>query len=177
MIHHMCETWSQHTWWLCSHPGLGALKPGCDRSGIRGMLTVGRNLDRTGQPLLTFATLIFLNLPQSFSHPLMLYSDYSYLITSKVLYPKWLLGLGDLILGTKTKLFFYLSTSMFVLLILIWFGFLIECDELWSSVRNFIYIYLGIKEIYKITNQLRLSLIKNVSSLIDPPYLKRYSLT
>ena len=30
------------------------LKPGCDRSGIRGMLTVGRNLDRTGQPLPTF---------------------------------------------------------------------------------------------------------------------------
>jgi hypothetical protein len=25
------------------------LKPGCDRSGIRGMLTVGRNLDRNGQ--------------------------------------------------------------------------------------------------------------------------------
>jgi hypothetical protein len=30
------------------------LKPGCDRSGIRGMLTVGRNLDRTGQPLSTY---------------------------------------------------------------------------------------------------------------------------
>jgi hypothetical protein len=30
------------------------LKPGCDRSGIRGMLTVGRNLDRTGQPMLTY---------------------------------------------------------------------------------------------------------------------------
>jgi hypothetical protein len=30
------------------------LKSGCDRSGIRGMLTVGRNLDRTGQPLSTF---------------------------------------------------------------------------------------------------------------------------
>jgi hypothetical protein len=29
-------------------------KPGCDRSGIRGMLTVGRNLDRTGQPLSTY---------------------------------------------------------------------------------------------------------------------------
>ena len=32
----------------------GAPKPGCDRSGIRGMLTVGRNLDRTGQPLSTY---------------------------------------------------------------------------------------------------------------------------
>ena len=32
----------------------GSLKPGCDRSGIRGMFTVGRNLDRTGQPLSTY---------------------------------------------------------------------------------------------------------------------------
>jgi hypothetical protein len=31
MIHHMCETWSQHTWWLCSRPGLGAPKSGCDK--------------------------------------------------------------------------------------------------------------------------------------------------
>jgi hypothetical protein len=31
MIHHMCETWSQHTWWLCSRPCLGAPKPGCDK--------------------------------------------------------------------------------------------------------------------------------------------------
>jgi hypothetical protein len=31
MNHHMCETWSQHTWWLCSRPGLGALKSGCDK--------------------------------------------------------------------------------------------------------------------------------------------------
>jgi hypothetical protein len=30
------------------------LKPGCDRSGIRGMLIVGRNLDRTRQPILTY---------------------------------------------------------------------------------------------------------------------------
>jgi hypothetical protein len=26
----MCETWSQHTWCLCSRPGLYAPKPGCD---------------------------------------------------------------------------------------------------------------------------------------------------
>jgi hypothetical protein len=32
----------------------GPLKSGCDRSGIRGMLTVGRNLDRTRQPILTY---------------------------------------------------------------------------------------------------------------------------
>jgi hypothetical protein len=35
------------------HPDL-SLKPGCDRSGIRGMLTVGRNLDRTRQPIFTY---------------------------------------------------------------------------------------------------------------------------
>jgi hypothetical protein len=34
MIHHMCETWSQHTWWLCSRPGFGPLKPGCDTNSI-----------------------------------------------------------------------------------------------------------------------------------------------
>jgi hypothetical protein len=45
------------------------LKPGCDRSGIRGMLTVGRNLDRTGQPLSTYlATLILSKLFLIFSH-------------------------------------------------------------------------------------------------------------
>ena len=32
------------------HPAL-SLKSGCDRSGIRGMLTVGWNLDRNGQTL------------------------------------------------------------------------------------------------------------------------------
>jgi hypothetical protein len=68
MNHHMCETWSQHTWWLCSRPGFGPLKSGCDRSGIRGMLTVGRNLDRTGQPFSTYLchSDSFLNFSQSF---------------------------------------------------------------------------------------------------------------
>jgi hypothetical protein len=28
----MCETWSQHTWCLCSRPGFGPLKSGCDSS-------------------------------------------------------------------------------------------------------------------------------------------------
>ena len=32
------------------HPAL-SLESGCDRSGIRGMLTVGRHLDRNGQTL------------------------------------------------------------------------------------------------------------------------------
>jgi hypothetical protein len=39
---------------IISRPGFGPLKPGCDRSGIRAILTVGRNLDKTGQPLLTY---------------------------------------------------------------------------------------------------------------------------
>jgi hypothetical protein len=60
------------------------LKPGCDRSGIIGMLTVGRNLDRTGQPLLIFATLILSKLFLIFSHLFSLYSNYSYLFISKV---------------------------------------------------------------------------------------------
>jgi hypothetical protein len=51
-------------------------KPGCDRSGMRGMLAVGRNLDRTGQPLLIFATLILSKLFLIFSHLLLLYSAY-----------------------------------------------------------------------------------------------------
>jgi hypothetical protein len=81
MIHHMCETLSHHTWCLCSRPGLGAPKPECDRSGIRGMLTVGRNLDRTGQP---FSTYLFLSkLFLTFSHLFPLYSDYSYLFLLK----------------------------------------------------------------------------------------------
>jgi hypothetical protein len=64
------------------HPTL-FLKFGCDRSGIRGMLTVGRNLDRTGQPLLTYLTLILSKLFLIFSHLFSLYSDYSYLILLK----------------------------------------------------------------------------------------------
>jgi hypothetical protein len=47
----MCETLSQHT--FDSRPGL-APKSECDISGIRGMLNIGRNLDRTGQPLPTY---------------------------------------------------------------------------------------------------------------------------
>jgi hypothetical protein len=151
MIHHMCETWSQHTWWWCSRPGLGAPKPGCDRSGIRGMLTVGRNLDRTGQPLLlTFATLILFELSLIFSHLFPLYSDYSYLFLLKTNVdftlwnpvPKVTLGIGDLLLGTKNKIIFckYLYAWVFVLMILVWFGSLIECDELWSNVHNYICI-------------------------------------
>jgi hypothetical protein len=48
------------------------------------MLTVGQNLDRTGQPLLIFATLILSKLFLTFSHLFPLYSDYSYLFLLKI---------------------------------------------------------------------------------------------
>jgi hypothetical protein len=61
--------------WLCS------LKPGCDRSGIRAMLTVGRDLDRNEQ------TLTYL----SYSHLFPLDSNYSYLflLKTKVDFTLW----------------------------------------------------------------------------------------
>jgi hypothetical protein len=68
-------------------PGASTTCPGIGwdvTSGIRAMLTVGQNLDRTGQPLPTYlATLILSKLFLIFSHLLLLYSDYSYLFTSK----------------------------------------------------------------------------------------------
>jgi hypothetical protein len=61
------------------------LETGCDRSGIRGMLTVGRNLDRNGQPLHTYLCYsdFFSKLILIFSHLFQLYSDYSYLVFLK----------------------------------------------------------------------------------------------
>jgi hypothetical protein len=56
------------------HPAL-SLKTRCDRSGIRGMLTVGRNLDGTGQPLPTYLTLNLSILFLIQSHLLLFYSD------------------------------------------------------------------------------------------------------
>jgi hypothetical protein len=44
MIHHMCETWSQQTWWLCSRPGFGPLKPGCDNDTISNLRNENANL-------------------------------------------------------------------------------------------------------------------------------------
>jgi hypothetical protein len=63
------------------HPAL-SLKTGCDRSGIRGMLTVGRNLDRNGQTL-TSTTMILSKLFLIISHIFPPYSDYSYLFLLK----------------------------------------------------------------------------------------------
>jgi hypothetical protein len=152
MIHHMCETWSQHTWWLCSRPGLGALKPGCVRSGIRGMLTVGRNLDRTGQPLFTYLCYsdFFSKLFLIFPHLFPLYSDYSYLFTLKTKVdftlwnhvPKVTFRNRKPNLRNKNKTIIFLYAWMLVLMIFFWFGSLIECDGLWINVHNYICIYI-----------------------------------
>jgi hypothetical protein len=77
---------------IISRLGFRPLKSRCDRSGIRGMLTVGRNLDRIGQPLPTYlATLILSKLFLIFSHLLLLYSDDSYLffLKTKVNFTLW----------------------------------------------------------------------------------------
>jgi hypothetical protein len=78
------------------------------------------------------------------------------------LYLKWPLGIGDLILGTK-KLFLgrYLYAWMFVLMIPVWFGYLIECDEFGviSTIAS-AYTNRHKKYIHKITRQPRLSSIK-----------------
>jgi hypothetical protein len=74
----------------------------------------------------------------------------------------------------------YLYAWVIVLMILVWFGFLIECDELWSNVHNYIYIYvyayIYINKIHETAKQLRLSSIKVYLFYIDPSYLKRLSL-
>jgi hypothetical protein len=149
-MHHMCETWSQHIWCLCSRPGFGPLKSGCYRSGIRGMLTVGRNLDRTGQPILTYLTLILSKLILIFSHLFPLYSDYSYLFSLKTNVDltlwnhvhKVTLGIRRPILRNKSKTIF-VDIGMLECLFLWYLSdliFLIECDELWSNVHNCICI-------------------------------------
>jgi hypothetical protein len=54
-----------------------SLKSGCDRSGIRGMLTVGQNLDRNGQTLtyLPYSDLFYTYLILIMSCLLVSYSD------------------------------------------------------------------------------------------------------
>jgi hypothetical protein len=161
------------------HPAL-SLKSGCDRSGIRAMLTIGRNLDRTGQPILTYlcysgsfktflnlfssiSALLWLFLPFPskdkcgfqfliFSHLFPLYSYYSYLFLLRTNVdftlwnpmPKVTFRNRRPTLRNKNKTIFYryLYAWVFVLMILVWFGSLIECDELWSNVHNYICIYI-----------------------------------
>ena len=108
-------------------------------------------IELDNQYLLTFATLILSKLFLIFSHLFPLYSDYSYLFFLKTNVdftlwnpmPKETLGIGDLLLGTKIKIFFYryIYAWVLVLMIFVWFGSLVECDELWNNVHNWICIY------------------------------------
>ena len=134
-------------------PGSWCPKPGCDRSGIRGMLTVGRNLDRTGQPLPTYLCYsdFFSKLILIFSYLFPLYSDYSYLILLKTNVdftiwspvPKVTFRTRRPTLRNKKNYFdMYLYAWVIVLMIIVWFGSLIECDELWSNVHNYNGIYI-----------------------------------
>jgi hypothetical protein len=95
----------------------------------------------------------FLKLSLMFSHPLLLYSDYSYfsLLKTNVDFTIWnpvpkvtFRNRRPTLRDKKIKLFFYkyLYAWMLVLMIFVWFGSLIECDELWSNVHNYIYIYV-----------------------------------
>jgi hypothetical protein len=152
MIHHMCETWSHHTWWLCSRPGLGAPEIRVWQKWYQ------RNVDCRMKPRYNWTTIIYLplllwffsKLLLIFSHLFPLYSDDCYLFPSKdklgfhtLKSCAWLLGIGDLLLGTNQNYFCkYLCASMLVLMILVWFESLIECDELWSNVHNYICIYI-----------------------------------
>jgi hypothetical protein len=104
LLLYMLSSWRMYE----MHPAL-SLKSRCDRSGIRGMLTVGQNLDRNGQnPYLltllwfflylswscftlycstlinlTSATLTLSKLILIFSHLFPLYFDFSYLFLLK----------------------------------------------------------------------------------------------
>jgi hypothetical protein len=138
MNHHMCETWSQHTWWLCSRLGFGPLKSGCDRSGIRGMLTVGRNLDRTGQPLPTYLCYsdsfwTFLNLFSPISALLWLFL--LFLLKTNVDFTLWnhvpkvtFRNRRPTLRNKKNHFYKYLYAWVFVLMIFVWFGSSLECD-------------------------------------------------
>jgi hypothetical protein len=132
-------------------------------------------MELDNQYLLTSATLILSELSLIFSHLFPLYSNYSYLFSLKTKVdftlwnpvPKVTFRNRRPTLRNKNKTIFYryLCTWIFVLMILVWFGSLIECDGLWSNVHNYICIYIGVNDsIYKLTRQTRLSLIK-VSSL------------
>jgi hypothetical protein len=150
----MCETWSQHTWCLCSRPGFGPLKSGCDRSGIRGMLTVGRNLDRIGQPILTYLCYSdsFLKLLLIFSHLIPLYSDYSYLFLVKANVdftlwnpmPKVTFKNRRPNLRNKNKTIFIDIYELECLFL--WYLFDLDLwlsvMKLWNNVHNYICIYI-----------------------------------
>jgi hypothetical protein len=117
----------------------GPLKSGCDTSGIRGMLTVGRSLDRTGQPLSTYlcysdSSKLFLIFSHLFPLTLIIlifsFQGQTWISHFEILWLKWLFGIGDLLLGTKIKLFF-LSMNLNVLFL--WY---LSDLDLWLSVMS-----------------------------------------
>jgi hypothetical protein len=150
----MCETWSQHTWCLCSRPGFGPLKSGCDRSGIRGMLTVGRNLDRIGQPILTYLCYSdsFLKLLLIFSHLIPLYSDYSYLflVKANVDFTLWN-PMPKVTFKNRRPNLMNKNTTIFIDIyelecLFLWYLFDLDLwlsvMKLWNNVHNYICIYI-----------------------------------
>jgi hypothetical protein len=95
---------------------------------------------------------LFFKLILIFFHLFLLYSDYSYLFLLKtnVNFTLWNPVLKVTFRNrrptprnkNKTIFYRYLYAWVFVLMILSWFGSLIECDELWSNVHNYICIYI-----------------------------------
>jgi hypothetical protein len=130
--------------------------------------------------LLWFFSKLFL----IFSHLFPLHSDYSYLFSLKTNVdftlwnpvPKVTLGIGDLLLGKKNKTIFFCIYMLECL-----FLWLLSDLDLWLSVISCgvmstitsAYTYRK-KMLIKVTRQIRLSPIKNVSSLIDSSHLKRF---
>jgi hypothetical protein len=128
--------------------------PGVTEVVSERMLTVGRNLDRTGQPLCTYLCYFdpFLNFRLSFLIHwcfTLITLIFSFLKTN-VDFTLWN-PVPEVTFRTrrptlrnkiKTIFFKYLYAWMFVLVIHVWFGSLIECDELWSNVHNYNCIYI-----------------------------------
>jgi hypothetical protein len=116
----------------------------------REQVSTETKIELDNQYLLTFATLILSKLFLIFSHLFPLYSDYSYffLLKTNVDFklwnhvPKLTFRNRRPTLRKKNQNYFYkyFYAWMFVLVIHVWFGSLIECDELWSNVHNYICI-------------------------------------
>ena len=92
---------------------LCSLKPGVTEVVSEEMLTVGRNLDRNGQTFtyLSYSDSFYTYLILILSHPLLSYSDYSYLYYSETRWishlgiPTPMISLRDRKPKTKLKLF------------------------------------------------------------------------
>jgi hypothetical protein len=172
MIHHMCETWFQHTWWLCSRPGLGAPKTRVWQKWYQ------RNVDCRTKPRQNWTTILYLPLLLWFfsklfliySHLFSLYSNYSFLFILKTNVdftlwnpvPKVTFRSRRPIPRKKNKIIFldiYVLECLFL-----WY---LSDLDLWLSVISCgvmstitsAYTYRE-KMLIKVTIQIRLSLIK-----------------